>query len=96
MLLGGIIGINDTWIRYLGRANSFETFENGMYYTSSNTDATGKPEGAYIYGCLFVFGGNGIYTKIYFPHNKPIFYVKVKYGSDTHEDWVQFEGVFLK
>lgn len=69
MFLGGILGINDTWLRgksLLGVDNSITNANTGVYTVYEGANYEGFPAGAYQWGILIVARtGDGGHIQIY-------------------------------
>lgn len=83
MLLGGLIGINDSWINAKGNISNFnDIYTSGIYYFfGGNINDVNGPSNAYNYGILISFMAS----------NKAIihFYVPILYSSSKYEFYIR-------
>ena len=82
-VLGGLIGINDTWIREKPKPVSLNITKNGIYTIMPEvvTDMGSYPTGAYKYGVLIVMTTTRGGLQIYAPDNMGNLYIRSIYNS---------------
>ena len=86
MLLGGLIGINDTFFKSRGIPPSgFDAWSNGSYQISLSNRPNGFPDNVYLYGVMLVFGSGDFKAQIYIPDDMQHVLVRAKYKDEIRE-----------
>lgn len=88
-VVGGLLGINETWLRNKEHADSFSNWKAGVYYVDAGTDRTEAPSGSYGYGVLLVLvTGNSFMSQIYIADKAGEIYCRERYSGNS-KTWVK-------
>ena len=98
MLLGGLIGINDTWIRKRFAIKDCNTAIAGVYNVDDTT-TNNFPTGAYKYGTLLVVNSGFFGSQYFVPHNlnaDPYIYIRsIGNNGTTFNKWAKIKVTII-
>lgn len=98
MLLGGLIGINDTWIRRRFAIKDCNTAIAGAYNVDDTT-TNNFPTGAYKYGTLLVVNSGFFGSQYFVPDNfneDPYIYIRaISNNGTTFNKWAKIKVTII-
>nr|DAM31214.1 MAG TPA: hypothetical protein [Caudoviricetes sp.] len=97
-LLGGLIGINDTWIRRRFAIKDCNTVIAGVYNVDDTT-TNNFPTGAYKYGTLLVVNSGFFGSQYFVPDNfnaDPYIYIRaISNNGTTFNKWAKIKVTII-
>lgn len=97
-ILGGLIGINDTWIRRKYAIKDCNTAVAGVYNVDDSTTEN-FPTGAYKYGSLLVVNSGFFGSQYFVPDNfniDPYIYIRsISNNGNTFNNWVKIKATII-
>lgn len=97
-LLGGLIGINDTWIRKRFAIKDCNTAIAGVYNVDDTT-TNNFPTGAYKYGTLLVVNSGFFGSQYFVPNNlnaDPYIYIRsIGNNGTTFNKWAKIKVTII-
>lgn len=97
-ILGGLIGINDTWIRRKYAIKDCNTAVAGVYNVDDSTTEN-FPTGAYKYGSLLVVNSGFFSSQYFVPDNfniDPYIYIRsISNNGNTFNNWVKIKATII-
>ena len=97
-LLGGLIGINDTWIRKRFAIKDCNTAIAGVYNVDDTT-TNNFPTGAYKYGTLLVVNSGFFGSQYFVPDNfnaDPYIYIRaISNNGTTFNKWAKIKVTII-
>ena len=97
-VLGGLIGINDTWIRRKFAINDCNTAIAGVYNVDDTT-TNNFPTGAYKYGTLLVVNSGFFGSQYFVPDNfnaDPYIYIRaISNNGTTFNKWAKIKVTII-
>ena len=98
ILLGGLIGINDTWIRKRVAIKDCNTAIAGVYNVDDST-TNNFPTGAYKFGTLLVANSGFFGSQYFVPDNfnvDPYIYIRsIGNNGTTFKKWVKIKVTII-
>ena len=97
-ILGGLIGIDDTWIRRKFVIKDCNTAVAGVYNVDDSTTEN-FPTGAYKYGSLLVVNSGFFGSQYFVPDNfniDPYIYIRsIGNNGNTFNNWVKIKATII-
>lgn len=97
-ILGGLLGINDTWIRRKYAIKDCNTAVAGVYNVDDSTTEN-FPTGAYKYGSLLVVNSGFFGSQYFVPDNfniDPYIYIRsIGNNGNTFNNWVKIKATII-
>ena len=97
-ILGGLIGINDTWIRRKYAIKDCNTAVAGVYNVDDSTTEN-FPTGAYKYGSLLVVNSGFFGSQYFVPDNfniDPYIYIRsISNNGNIFNNWVKIKATII-